>query len=253
MLRSLLIAIPLLHILMITGCAGVHVVETPLKVEDKILVVTNFDNSVSFNTVGTTVFGNAFDGIKIDSLQLNDRVENLALSKLKRLHPYKFEPPKREDVEAIEDALQSREREIVQKAISDLAAQYKAARVVLIYPMESRDTIFGTNQSINGLGVLQRSLFGGKRSVIHASFGVKVHDGASGKQMYVKTALPRIKTPFGWKESSTKLTDSDRSFLKEWFANSITEEIEPLLEWTRLDWFHFAASMPYKDRVDTSQ
>jgi hypothetical protein len=165
-----------------SGCATIDRDAIQSKTTGKsILVASNIQPSLTLLWIGTTVFNNEHGEYVSPDLRLNEVVRDIANSVL-------FSEKRYHQVEVIERLDRASEG-----FLHNLKG--KADFLILIENGTSPDIIFKTNQSITGVGVLQRSMFGNKpRTLVYAALKAEMFDLRNAESLGTKTHLEFMDT-----------------------------------------------------------
>ncbi|MDD1622546.1 MAG: hypothetical protein LUQ11_13805 [Methylococcaceae bacterium] len=94
--------------------------------------------------------------------------------------------------------------------VMTLAKETGADYILVLGPLESIDPFFGTNETLSGYGVFQRSMFGIRRAINYLMMRVILLDGKTGKEIAHSVAslnAPRANN--NWMESGNLMLSAD--------------------------------------------
>jgi hypothetical protein len=163
--------------MVVAGCATVDpkVIQTRLSGKS-ILVASTVESSLNLLWIGTTVFNNESGRLAVPDWSLDTLVVGAAIAELIETKRYRSV--------AIAEKIDPTKDGFVN------AQKGKADFLVLLEPGFSEDRIFSTNQTIRGIGVLQRSVLGSQpRTVVHAALKGKIFDLGTGDSLGEKSTL----------------------------------------------------------------
>ena len=184
------IIVQLLIIINLAGCATLGPKRMPTNEYGKsITIIGSLDNQMRLMLIGTTVFNNSINNIDAADLHLEEEITKTVSEKMKSKGNFRVTISKdksiREQVRNINPYVSTTFWKIgdQKKMIQGLAKRLNADLLVVINNATYNDKIFGTDVSIEGYGIYERSFLGIKRAVNYCSLRIIVYDGATGNEL----------------------------------------------------------------------
>jgi len=174
------------------GCAAARPEHLPEALNGRsVVVLSTVGDTMNLMHVGTTVFQNTQASVDVARWRLDAYLEEHVLQVLERDGRFRpriaTDPQSREIMMGVGyDAGNTpiyaiKERKGKTKRV---AALEKADLVLLLAPDNEGDVFFGTNQSMDGYGVYQRSFLGVKtKHVVYATLQMVLYDGQTGDEI----------------------------------------------------------------------
>ncbi|MES2570304.1 MAG: hypothetical protein V4710_09670 [Verrucomicrobiota bacterium] len=191
-------------------------------------VVSLMDEKVVFERIGTTAFTNAYKTLPTDSLGLHQLGENRIVASLEGRHGKALESERTRVAQTVK--LSTMQRLITggtmnKKAISLEAKRLGAAHAIdtLLILVPAPFQPYGSNTSIWGYTMHQRSLFGNEGTTAFAVQCIEAYDTRTGGKLgYARATNFKDISNAAWRDGSTQET-------RDCFAELIKKNTEIML------------------------
>lgn len=151
---------------MLAGCETLQPDAVKAQTQGKSLVVASMlGPKVKLQWIGTTAFNNEYGVISPDTWDLDGKAQAVAVEALRATGRYAR-------VVGVAGAKRGAD------GTPRLPEGAQADFVIVIAPASPGDPLFGTNQSLEGFGVVQRTFMGLQRTEVFSAIRIDLYDGA---------------------------------------------------------------------------
>lgn len=170
-------------VLLVSGCS-IPIKKIELSPGSKITVAVHLSNNLKIQTIGTTVFQNKSMQSNVNGQSLSTRVRQITDNSLANSTKIKLIKSKGALDTSSTIVMGPWDLKLIIPDKTNLLKKAKSsgANYLLLLTGSSRqDPLFGTNQFVDDIGVVQRSAFGTQSSAAYAALSMLVFDTSSGK------------------------------------------------------------------------
>jgi len=166
-------------LVLVTGCVSNDLQRvSEINLNDKILVVSKFENTFPFKTVGFSAFQNDSFEIEVSDWSINSFIENTISEKLDINYMAITSLIIRKNVSIPKNQpFIGYPSSISNKTVLAEANKLNAKYILIVSPIDFPDVYFGTNQYINGNGVYKRN----SNMIQHAQMSFNLFDATTGQ------------------------------------------------------------------------
>jgi hypothetical protein len=206
---------------MLAGCETLQPDAVKAQTQGKSLVVASMlGPKVKLQWIGTTVFNNEYGEISPDTWDLDGKAQTAGVDALRVTGRY----ARVAGVAGVQRGADGAPR---------LPTDTQADVVIVITQASHGDPLFGTNQGLAGLGVVQRTFMGLERTEVFSAIRLDLYDGA-GKSMGSRMQFEH--EPAGFKllsgssnKEPPKVTDADMAAFRDKLHARLRKAVETAL------------------------
>ena len=222
------VALPVVLTISLAACATVGGEKVDqLKPGTAMAPISLMGDTLAMREVGTTIFQNQRRDVDVASWHIDRHAESLAGQLVKSKGKFTIAQadtePLRKTVKLSEDFWSgSNKIKAGGEALAAFVAQSKADYVLVIAPGVMGDPFMGTNQTISGYGIYQRSIVGLKRSMNFITMRAVLLDGKSGEELArTQCAVSTPRSDWLDGDRMAKASDEMRSGIEKLFEGGL--------------------------------
>jgi|GEM_PF-2812215 len=169
---------------LLSGCATTNNLARMEAVEknDAILVISQFEDTLSVKTVGTTIFTNNMISIDVTDWDINKYAEDQVKNLLSKNYTVLSNPELRRSISKPDYNYFTLEKHPLKGQDLFQYTESKGIKYVMVLsPMKYQDPYYNTNQFFEGFGIYQRGMMGSKNVKAYLQMFFWVYDGKTGE------------------------------------------------------------------------
>lgn len=226
-------------LLPLAGCAALNSGHYPTDVQRKVMaipdgktlfVVPVMGDTLRFQTIGMTIFGNSVDYVKAPDLGISQSVERVVTVEIERYKKFQIETPSPATLRALQAHVPLDRPPNVDEMLI-LARKRHAAYLMVIWAGGSLPPLLGKSNGGVGYGVEMKKIFNQSRDQVYCVERMAIYDVSDGKSVGNLVAVEQGKVTTSYDEKKpSKMPPQKLAKIKAQVLSFAEEATEANLE-----------------------